>query len=55
MHQNTMGKCKANDKPVAPTTSENRYSVAEACAKILDSDDESLLGNDFDLSGVDRA
>ena len=38
---------KRNDKPVAPTTSKTRYSIAEACAKILDSDDESLLGNDF--------
>ena len=48
-----MGKRKANDKPVAPRTSKKRYSVAEACAKILDCDDESLQRNDFDLSGVD--
>ena len=44
-----MGKRKAHDKRVAPTTSKKRYSVAEACANILDSDDESLLGNDFNL------
>ena len=49
-----MGKRKVNDKPVAPTTSKKRYSIAEAFAKLLDSDYESLLGNDFDLSGVDR-
>jgi len=48
-----MGNRKANDKPVAPTISKKRYSIAEACAKILDSDYESLLGN-FDLSGIDR-
>ena len=49
-----MGKREANDKHVAPTTSKKRYSITEACAKILDSNDESLLGNDFDLSGVDQ-
>src|SRR6218665_765767 len=27
-----------------------QYSVAEACAKILDGDDESLLRTNFDLS-----
>jgi len=53
MYQNTMGKRKANDKPVAPTTTKKWYFVAEACDKILDSDDESLLGNDFVLLGVD--
>ena len=55
MYQNTMGKRKANDKPVAPTTSKKWYSVAEACAKILDCDAESLQRNDSDLYGVDWA
>jgi len=49
MYQNTMNKRKANDKPVAPKTHKKRYFVAEAYAKILNCDDESLLGNEFDL------
>jgi len=55
MYHNTMGKRKVNDKPVTATTSKKRYSVTEARAKILDSGEENLLGNDFDLSGIDRA
>src|SRR6218665_2742034 len=52
-HNTTTGKRKVNDKPVAPTTSKKQYSVARECAKIWDIDEESLLGNDFDLSGLD--
>ena len=47
--------CKANDKPFAATTRKYRYSVAEVCANILDCDEESLLGNNFDLAGINRA